>query len=79
MKKKSSIGGRRPLSLFWSANPSRRRDLTTAGDPDWPTESPRLTLIDIFPVLDGTELTHSSFGHVAMNATLFRTSSPVRA
>ena len=29
----------------------RRRDLTIAGEPDWPTESPRLTLIDIFPVL----------------------------
>ena len=39
-----------PLAT-WSSNPFRRRDLTFAGDPDWPTESPRLTLIDIFPVL----------------------------
>lgn len=43
------------------------RDGTIAGDPDWPTESLRRALVDIFPVLDGTEITHSWFGHVAMN------------
>jgi len=43
------------------------RDGTIAGDPDWPTESLRRALIDIFPVLERTELTHSWFGHVAMN------------
>jgi len=51
MKKKSSIGGRRPPLAILERKPVRRRDLTFAGDPDWPTESPRLTLIDIFPVL----------------------------
>ena len=40
---------------------------TIAGDPDWPTESLRRALIDIFPVLDDVEITHSWFGHVAMN------------
>jgi glycine/D-amino acid oxidase-like deaminating enzyme len=43
------------------------RDGTITGDPDWPTENLRRALVDIFPVLDGTEITHSWFGHVAMN------------
>jgi len=43
------------------------RDGTIAGDPTWPTESLRSALVDIFPVLDGTDITHSWFGHVAMN------------
>jgi glycine/D-amino acid oxidase-like deaminating enzyme len=43
------------------------RDGTIAGDPEWPTESLRRALVDIFPVLEGTEITHSWFGHVAMN------------
>ena len=43
------------------------RDGTIAGDPDWPTESLRRALVDIFPVLENTEVTHSWFGHVAMN------------
>jgi glycine/D-amino acid oxidase-like deaminating enzyme len=43
------------------------RDGTIAGDPDWPTANLRRALIDIFPVLDTIEITHSWFGHVAMN------------
>ncbi|MFL5223122.1 MAG: NAD(P)/FAD-dependent oxidoreductase [Microvirga sp.] len=43
------------------------RDGTIAGDPDWPTENLRRALVDIFPVLDGAEITHSWYGHVAMN------------
>ncbi len=43
------------------------RDGTIAGDPDWPTENLKRALVDIFPVLDGVEITHSWFGHVAMN------------
>jgi glycine/D-amino acid oxidase-like deaminating enzyme len=43
------------------------RDGTIAGDPDWPTENLRRALVDIFPVLDSTAVTHSWFGHVAMN------------
>jgi glycine/D-amino acid oxidase-like deaminating enzyme len=43
------------------------RDGTIAGDPDWPTENLRRALVDIFPVLDKTEITHTWFGHVAMN------------
>jgi len=43
------------------------RDGTVAGDPDWPTENLRRAMIDIFPVLDTVEITHSWFGRVAMN------------
>lgn len=43
------------------------RDGTIAGDPDWPIANLRRALIDIFPILDSVEITHSWFGHVAMN------------
>jgi glycine/D-amino acid oxidase-like deaminating enzyme len=43
------------------------RDGTIAGEPTWPTDSLRRALADIFPVLDGVEVTHSWYGHVAMN------------
>ncbi len=43
------------------------RDGTIAGDPAWPTESLRRAMVDVFPELDGVEITHSWFGHVAMN------------
>ena len=43
------------------------RDGTIAGDPDWPTQSLRRALVDIFPVLEHTRITHTWFGNVAMN------------
>jgi glycine/D-amino acid oxidase-like deaminating enzyme len=43
------------------------RDGTIAGNPSWPTDSLRRALADIFPVLDGVDITHSWYGHVAMN------------
>jgi glycine/D-amino acid oxidase-like deaminating enzyme len=43
------------------------RDGTIAGDPDWPTASLRRALVDIFPVLAQTKITHTWFGNVAMN------------
>ncbi|WP_375457744.1 NAD(P)/FAD-dependent oxidoreductase [uncultured Enterovirga sp.] len=43
------------------------RDGTISGDPAWPTESLRKAMVDVFPELDGVEITHSWFGHVAMN------------
>ena len=43
------------------------RDGTIAGDPDWPTESLRRALVDIFPVLEQTKISHSWFSNVAMN------------
>jgi glycine/D-amino acid oxidase-like deaminating enzyme len=43
------------------------RDGTIAGEPTWPTDSLRRALADIFPVLDGVDITHSWYGYVAMN------------
>jgi glycine/D-amino acid oxidase-like deaminating enzyme len=43
------------------------RDGTIAGEPAWPTDSLRRALADIFPVLDGVDITHSWYGYVAMN------------
>jgi glycine/D-amino acid oxidase-like deaminating enzyme len=43
------------------------RDGTIAGVPTWPTDSLRRALADIFPVLDGVDITHSWYGYVAMN------------
>ena len=38
-----------------------------AGEPAWPTRQLQRALADIFPVLDGVDITHSWFGYVAMN------------
>ena len=43
------------------------RDGTIAGEPDWPTKSLKRALADIVPVLEGVDLTHSWYGHVAMS------------
>ncbi len=43
------------------------RDGTVAGEPAWPTTQLRAAMVGIFPELDGTEITHSWFGNVAMN------------
>jgi glycine/D-amino acid oxidase-like deaminating enzyme len=63
----------RKLHYYYRPSPDGQRilfggrDGTIAGDPDWPTESLRRALVDIFPALDGREITNSWFGHVAMN------------
>jgi len=43
------------------------RDGTIAGNPSWPSSSLRRALADIFPVLDGVDITHSWYGYVAMH------------
>ena len=43
------------------------RDGTIEGDPQWPTAALQKTLVGLFPELRGTDITHSWFGHVAMN------------
>jgi glycine/D-amino acid oxidase-like deaminating enzyme len=43
------------------------RDGTIAGDPAWPVKNLRRALAGIFPELARVELSHSWFGHVAMN------------
>jgi glycine/D-amino acid oxidase-like deaminating enzyme len=73
MPKRYMLSETRKLHYYYRPSPDGRRilfggrDGTIAGDPDWPTQSLRRALIDIFPVLDQTEITHSWFGHVAMN------------
>jgi glycine/D-amino acid oxidase-like deaminating enzyme len=63
----------RKLHYYYRPSPDGRRilfggrDGTIAGDPTWPTTGLRNALLDIFPVLSDTDITHSWFGHVAMN------------
>lgn len=67
------LGETRALHYYYRPSPDGRRilfggrDGTIAGDPTWPTESLRRALLDIFPVLEDVPITHSWFGHVAMN------------
>lgn len=63
----------RKLHYYYRPSPDGRRilfggrDGTIAGDPTWPTDNLRQALTDIFPVLRDVDITHSWFGHVAMN------------
>lgn len=63
----------RKLHYYYRPSPDRTRilfggrDGTIAGEPTWPTESLKRALVDIFPVLDGVDITHSWYGNVAMN------------
>ena len=63
----------RKLHYYYRPSPDRTRilfggrDGTIAGEPAWPTDNLRRALSDIFPVLDGVDITHSWYGHVAMN------------
>jgi len=63
----------RKLHYYYRPSPDGQRilfggrDGTIAGDPQWPTDHLRQALIDIFPELDGVELAHSWFGHVAIS------------
>lgn len=73
MPKQMMLSETRKLHYYYRPSPDGRRilfggrDGTIAGDPTWPTDHLRRALLDIFPELDDTELTHSWFGHVAMN------------
>jgi glycine/D-amino acid oxidase-like deaminating enzyme len=73
MPKGVMCGDTRKLSYYYRSSPDGRRilfggrDGTIAGEPDWPTDSLRRALAGLFPVLDGVDITHSWYGHVAMN------------
>ena len=73
MPKGYMLSETRKLHYYYRPSPDGRRilfggrDGTIAGDPTWPTDSLRRALLDIFPVLSDTEISHSWFGHVAMN------------
>jgi glycine/D-amino acid oxidase-like deaminating enzyme len=73
MPKRMMLSETRKLHYYYRPSPDGRRilfggrDGTIAGDPTWPTDHLKRALVDIFPELDDVELTHSWFGHVAMN------------
>ena len=73
MPKGVMVAETRKLHYYYRPSPDGTRilfggrDGTIAGDPAWPTDGLRRALVDIFPVLDGTHITHSWFGYVAMN------------
>lgn len=66
-------GDTRNLSYYYRPSPDGTRilfggrDGSTAGDPAAPTEHLRREMCRIFPELSETTITHSWFGHVAMN------------
>jgi glycine/D-amino acid oxidase-like deaminating enzyme len=63
----------RKLHYYYRPSPDGRRilfggrDGTIAGDPTWPIEGLRRAMVDVFPELSDTAITHSWFGNVAMN------------
>ena len=73
MPKRVMCAETRKLHYYYRPSPDGTRilfggrDGTIAGEPAWPTGSLRRALGDIFPVLDGVDITHSWYGHVAMN------------
>jgi len=73
MPKGVMCGETRKLHYYYRPSPDGRRilfggrDGTIAGDSPRPTEDLKRALVDIFPILDDTDITHSWFGYVAMN------------
>jgi glycine/D-amino acid oxidase-like deaminating enzyme len=73
MPRRMMCGETRALHYYYRPSPDGTRilfggrDGTIAGDPTWPTDALQRSLIDIFPELRGVDITHSWFGHVAMN------------
>jgi glycine/D-amino acid oxidase-like deaminating enzyme len=73
MPKRMMLSETRKLHYYYRPSPDGRRilfggrDGTIAGDPTWPTDHLRQALIDIFPEIEDVALSHSWFGHVAMN------------
>ena len=73
MPKRVMCSETRKLHYYYRPSPDGTRilfggrDGSIAGDPQWPTDNLRQALADIFPELEGVEITHTWFGHVAMN------------
>lgn len=63
----------RKLSFYYRPSPDGTRilfggrDGSVEGDPEWPTQRLRAQLLKLLPDLEKVEMTHSWFGHVAMN------------
>lgn len=73
MPKRVMCSETRKLHYYYRPSPDGTRilfggrDGSIAGDPQWPTDNLRQALADIFPELEGVDITHTWFGHVAMN------------
>jgi glycine/D-amino acid oxidase-like deaminating enzyme len=73
MPKRVMCSETRKLHYYYRPSPDGSRilfggrDGTIAGEATWPTDSLRRALADIFPVLEGIDITHSWYGYVAMN------------
>ncbi|MDB5511849.1 MAG: FAD-binding oxidoreductase [Enterovirga sp.] len=73
MPRRMMISDTRNLSYYYRPSPDGTRilfggrDGTRAGDPSEPTDRLRATMVELFPELAETEITHSWFGYVAMN------------
>lgn len=73
MPRRMMTGDTRNLSFYYRPSPDGTRilfggrDGTIAGEPQWPTDYLRANLVKIFPELETTKMTHSWYGHVAMN------------
>lgn len=73
MPRRMMCGDTRKLSYYYRPSPDGTRilfggrDGTIAGEPTWPTEHLRSRLVELFPELRDVKITHSWYGHVAMN------------
>ncbi|MFC3127759.1 NAD(P)/FAD-dependent oxidoreductase [Pseudoroseomonas globiformis] len=73
MPRRMMCSDSRKISFYYRPSPDGTRilfggrDGTIAGDAGWPTEFLRRNLVEIFPELGDVPITHSWFGHVAMN------------
>jgi glycine/D-amino acid oxidase-like deaminating enzyme len=73
MPRRMMLSDTRKLHYYYRPSPDGTRvlfggrDGTVAGDAEWPTEALRNAMVGILPELRDTEITHSWFGHVAMN------------
>jgi glycine/D-amino acid oxidase-like deaminating enzyme len=73
MPRRMMLSDTRKLHYYYRPSPDGTRvlfggrDGTIAGDADWPTNALRDAMVGILPELRDTEITHSWYGHVAMN------------
>jgi glycine/D-amino acid oxidase-like deaminating enzyme len=73
MPRRMMLSDGRKLHYYYRPSPDGTRvlfggrDGTVAGDADWPTNALRDAMVGILPELRDVEITHSWYGHVAMN------------
>ena len=73
MPRRAMCTDTRALSYYYRPSPDGQRilfggrDGSIAGQPDWPTEHLKRRLSELFPECREIAVTHSWFGHVAMN------------